>query len=60
MCKLMEDMVNEEKIRLAGKLILRGKDTLEEIAELTGLTLEKVEEVAEEINPRHRKKARKE
>ena len=50
MCKLMEDMVNEEKIRLAGKLILRGKDTLEEIAELTGLTLEKVEEIAEEIN----------
>ena len=46
----MEDMVNEEKIRLAGKLILRGKDTLEEIAELTGLTLEKVEEIAEEIN----------
>lgn len=47
MCKIMEDMRNEavaaRNIEFARKLIARGKDTVEEIAELTGLTVEEVE-----------------
>ena len=46
MCKIMEDMRNEavaaRNIEFARKLIARGKDTVEEIAELTGLTVEEV------------------
>lgn len=51
MCKLMEDMRNDEKIQFAVKLLKRGKDTLEEISELTGLTLEKVKEIQEQLKP---------
>lgn len=51
MCKLMEDMRNDEKIRFAVRLLKRGKDTVEEISELTGLSIEKVKEIAEELKP---------
>ena len=47
MCKIMEDMRNEtmkaKEREIARKLIARGKDTVEEIAELTGLTIEEVD-----------------
>lgn len=49
MCKLMEDMRNDEKILFATKLIARQRDTFEEIAELTGLSVEKVKEIAEKM-----------
>ena len=45
MCKVMEDRVNDERIGFAVKLIKRGRDTSEEIAELTGLTVERVKEI---------------
>jgi len=49
MCKVMEDRVNDERIRqqnaIAVKLLKRGKDTAEEIAELTGLSVEEVKEI---------------
>ena len=52
MCKAIEDMRNEAKRQKAAetamKLIARGKDTLEEIAEITDLTLEEVQELAKE------------
>ena len=58
MCKLMEERVKEEAIiirkmeayQFALKLLTRGKDTFNEIVNLTGLTLEEVQEIAEENN----------
>ena len=51
MCKAMEDMREETKIRerkrLASKMIAKGKMTLEQIAECYELTLEQVEELAQ-------------
>ena len=51
MCKIMEDMRNETlhigKREIARNLIKRGKDTSEEIAELTGLSVEEVESLKE-------------
>lgn len=50
MCRAFEETRDaaryHEKISLAAKMIERGKDTLEEIAELTGLPLDKVQELA--------------
>lgn len=50
MCKAMEDMRNETEYRkavdIALRLLKRGKSTLEEIAEDTGLSLEKIRELA--------------
>lgn len=50
MCKVMEDMRNETAhkttVDLALKMLVRGRDTLEEIAEMTGLPLEEVRELA--------------
>lgn len=49
MCQIMENMRNNEKIRIAVRLMKRGKDTIEEIAEDCGLSIEKVTEIAEEL-----------
>lgn len=56
MCKAIEDMKKEaaeeaEKITMINfvlKLLARGKDTLDEIADLTGLSLEDVQELAKQ------------
>lgn len=58
MCKLMEDRVREEAAiteklkayQIALKMLERGKDTFDEIASLTSLTIEEVQELAEENN----------
>jgi predicted HTH domain antitoxin len=58
MCKAIEDMRNEaareaeaiKSVKIALKLIERGKETFEEIAEDSGLTLEEVQELAAEVN----------
>ncbi|MCH5200575.1 MAG: PD-(D/E)XK nuclease family transposase [Oscillospiraceae bacterium] len=54
MCKLMEDRAVEiEKMtsyQIALKMLTRGKDTFDEIADLTGLTIDEVKELAEENN----------
>ena len=53
MCKVMEERVKDaeyrEKVSFAVKLLKRGKDTIEEIAELTGLTIEVVNQINEEL-----------
>ena len=57
MCKAIEDMRNEaakqaawqKATETAMKLIIRGKDTSEEIADITGLTIEEVLELAKEV-----------
>lgn len=57
MCKLMEDRVNEtareakkeNSIDIALKMLSRGKLTIEEIAEDSGLALEEVNKLAEQI-----------
>lgn len=54
MCKAIEDMRNEatkeaelqKDIEFAIKLITRGKDTIEEISDLTGLSIEDIQELA--------------
>lgn len=54
MCKLMEDrLIETEKMKdcqFALKMLIRGKLTLDEIVEDSGLTLEEVKEIAEENN----------
>lgn len=57
MCKAIEDMRTEAAAQAAWqkaaetamKMIVRGRDSLEEIAEITGLTLEEVQALAQEI-----------
>ena len=50
MCKALEEMRNETEynkaIEIAMRMIARGKATLEEIAEDTGLALSKVQELS--------------
>jgi predicted HTH domain antitoxin len=50
MCKLMEDMRNDEKVIIAIKLLKRGKESLEEIAEDSGLSLEDVKDLAAQLD----------
>lgn len=38
-------------IKVATKLLKRGKDTLEDIADISGLSLDKVKEIATSLNP---------
>ncbi len=55
MCKAMEDRIEDrivdEKVRIAARMLQRGKDTIEDIAELTGLTVDEVKEVKEQLKP---------
>ena len=46
MCKAFEKTRNEKAIRIAKNMIEKGKYDLEEIAEVTELPLEKVQELA--------------
>ena len=54
MCKLMEDMRNEttmrEKIQTALRMLAKGKYSLEEIAEISELSLRDVQELADKHN----------
>lgn len=63
MCKLLEEMRNEaaakgkaegkaegnheKAVSMAMKMLARGRDSIEEIAEMTGLPLEEVRDLAE-------------
>lgn len=51
MSKAMEDMITDERVRFAVKLLQRGKDTIEEISELTGLSVNQVQEIKEQLKP---------
>ena len=46
MCRAFEETRNEKAIRIAKNMIEKGKLDLEDIAEYTGLPLEKVQELA--------------
>ncbi len=48
-CKTIEDMRNDEKIIIAVKLLKRGKESFEEIAEDSGLSLEDVKDLAAQL-----------
>jgi predicted HTH domain antitoxin len=52
MCKVLEDMRNEaaeqRSIVMVIKMLKNGKLSIEEIAEISGLTIEKVNELASE------------
>ena len=54
MCKLMEDIVKDnrlmEKVQIALKLLSRGKDLLEEIADIIGLSLKDIKDLSERVN----------
>ena len=46
MCEIWDEVRNEARIENAVKLLENGKLTLEEIAECSGLSLDKVRELA--------------
>ena len=54
MCKLMEDRVKDnrlmEKVQIALKLLSRGKDSLEEIADIIVLSLKDIKDLSERGN----------
>jgi predicted HTH domain antitoxin len=47
--EIKNDSVRQKTIQFAINLILRGKDTAQEIADLTGLTLEEVNQLASQL-----------
>ena len=49
MCRSIEEMLNEEKERIAMRMIERKKYPLEEIAECTGLSIEEVTKLEAEF-----------
>ena len=46
MCTIMEDLRKDTEIQIALNLLHRGRDSVKEIAEITGLPMEKVKELA--------------
>lgn len=49
MCKLMEERVNERSMQIALNMFLKGKYSLEEIAEMTELTLSDVKGISKQL-----------
>lgn len=49
MCKIVEDLISEEKKEIALKMLRDGKLAKEEIANYFGLTLDEVEVLEKEI-----------
>ncbi len=49
MCKIMEDMITDEKKNVAIRMLERGKLTKEEISENLDLALSVVESLADEL-----------
>lgn len=49
MCKIVEDLISEEKKEIALKILRDGKLAKEEIANYFGLTLDEVENLEKEI-----------
>ena len=49
MCKIVEDLISEEKKEIALKMLRDGKLAKEEIANYFGLTLDEVETLEKEI-----------
>ncbi len=51
MCRAMEDRLNEMAIQFAVKLLKLGTVSHEDIAKVTELKIEKIKELAVQINP---------
>lgn len=51
MCKVMEDMITNEKKSAAVRMLEKGKLTKEEIAEYLDLSLSVIEELEKELQP---------
>ncbi|WP_044974419.1 hypothetical protein [Ruminococcus sp. HUN007] len=53
MCKIMDEISAERErqrvLRIAINLINRGKDTAQEIADLTGLTVEEINQLSTQL-----------
>ena len=49
MCRSIEEMLNEEKVKIAKRMIADNGLPLEKIAEYSGLTIEEVSKLASEI-----------
>ena len=49
MCKLMEDRIKEQMIRVAIALLKTGNTPKEDIAEATGLSIETINELDNEL-----------
>lgn len=54
MCKIIEDLINEEvresNIKIVMRMLERGKLSIEEIAEDVGLSVEEVKEISDEMD----------
>ena len=51
MCKIMEELLNDEKLQTAMRMLAKGKYSIEEIAEISDLTVEQVKTLAEKVRP---------
>lgn len=49
MCKIVEELVNDEKVQTALRMLVKDKYSFEEIAEISDLTVEQVKKIAEEF-----------
>ena len=49
MCRSIEEMLNEEKVKIAKRMIAANKLKCEEIAEYSGLPIAEVSKLASEI-----------
>ena len=52
MCKIMEELFDDERREIALNLLKLNDYSIEKIASVTGLTVEKVKELAEELKPK--------
>ena len=51
MCRAMEELIEDEKIESAEKMLQGGKLSTEDIADYLDLSLEKVKELASRLQP---------
>lgn len=48
MCKIMEDMLIEDRKEMAGRMLNNGILSLEKIAEYTGLSIKEIKKLADQ------------
>ena len=51
MCKAMEELLNDEKIQTALRMLSKNKYSYAEIAEISDLTVAQIRKIAEEFKP---------
>ena len=54
MSKIMDERLEEERFKVAARIALKmlskGKESVEDIADITGLSLEDVKELSKQVN----------